>query len=326
MASQAQTGRSLTASDAAYTMERNGRSRSLISQITTVLLQPTYFFRTLPTTSQWVWIALLILMLVGLSAVRQPQPETADTQSGINLEMPPVMGEPGGVAGPGGMIQIDPRGGVPLPPEGGDTAAPSQDISETTMTAMLAAGSIVLSWLIQAVILSEVTLLNGTAPRIGRNLQIAVWASVPLGLMAAFQLVYYAAGGQGGAMGLSLLLEDWTWYQAQSDFTKAVIYSFVSRTTLFWLWSLVLLYLGARHGLRGHSIAAQIAVLAIVIVVVMLPVLTGAVDVPQPEAEKPAQTTSVQEGSIPEGFTPLETAPIESSGGFNIVPVRPGGG
>lgn len=327
MASQAQTGR-LQTSESAYTMERNGRSRSLISQITTVLLQPVYFFRTLPSTSQWVWVALLILALVGFSAVRQPQPEAIDT--GFTVEMPPVGGDPGGVIMPGGMMQIAPDGGVPLPPGGGETAAPTQDVTKTTMTALLAAGSIVLTWIVQAIILSEVSLLNGKAPQIGRNLQIAVWASVPLGLMAAFQLLYYAAGGQGGAMGLSLLLEDWTWYQAQSDLTKAVIYSLASRTTLFWLWSLVLLYLGARHGLRGHSIAAQIAVIAVVVIVVLVPVLTGAIEAPKPEAEATGQTIPIQEGMMPEGFNSIEIHPGESEssagGGFNIRPLRPGGG
>jgi hypothetical protein len=198
------------------------------------------------------------------------------------------------------------------------------------MTALVAGGSIVLMWLLQAVFLSEVSMLNGAMPRLGRNLQVAVWASAPLGLMAAIQLLYYAAGGQGGVMGLSLLLEDWTWYQAQSDFTKAVIYSLASRTTLFWLWSLLLLYLGARHALRGYVVSAFIAVAAWMIVVVLVPVLTGAIEAPQPEAEEPA-TMEIMEPPVdmmPEGVFPPESdspdVEIQQSGGaIRVAPVGP---
>lgn len=331
MATQTQTGLSVDSSDA-YVMERNGRSRSLISQITTVLLQPVYFFRTMPATSQWVWVALIILTLVSFSAVRQSQLGDASAASSAGFEMPPVTDPTMGL--PSGGMAIDPgMGGAPILPGAGGSAE-ADDISQTTMTAVIAGGSVVLMWLVQAVLLSEVSMLNGAMPRLGRNLQIAVWASVPLGLMAALQLLYYAAGGQGGAMGLSLLLEDWTWYQAQSDFTKAVIYSLMSRTTLFWLWSLLLLYIGARHALRGYAISSFIAVTAWVIVVVLVPVLSGAIEAPQPEAEEPAAVEMMPPAGdmMPEGVFPSEgeipgevsEGEVQESGGaIRIAPRGP---
>lgn len=327
MATQTQTGHSIQSSDT-YVMERNGRSRSLISQITTVLLQPVYFFRTMPASSQWVWIAFIILALVGSSAVRQSQLADQSSSGDAVSEMPPMLDPSMGI--PPGGIAMDPGfGGVPT--TGDSTGAPADDISQTTMTAVIAAGTIVLIWLVQAVVLSEVSMLNGAMPRLGRNFQIAVWASVPLGVMAALQLLYYAAGGTGGVMGLSLLLEDWTWYQAQSDFTKALIYSLASRATLFWLWSLLLLYLGARHALRGHVISAFIAVAAWVIIVVLVPVLSGAIEAPPPDM---GDSTEVEvmpgmDEMMPEGLLPPETidpgaeGAQSSSGAIRISPRGP---
>lgn len=330
MASQTQAGLSMESSDA-YVMERNGRSRSLISQITTVLLQPVYFFRTMPATSQWVWVALIILALVGFSAVRQSQLGDNAGTSGASFEIPQMMDPSMGL--PPGAIPGDPgMGGAPLP---SDTGGQSNDITQTTMTALIAGGSVVLMWLVQAVVLSEVSMLNGAMPRLGRNLQVAVWASVPLGLMAALQLLYYAAGGQGGAMGLSLLLEDWTWYQAQSDFTKAVLYSLTSRMTLFWLWSLLLLYLGARHALRGHAVSAFIAVAVWVIIVVLAPVLSGAIEAPQAEAEAPPAVemkmmppmdgTMLEDAFPPEGAVTGERSEGEVQEAGEAIPIAPPG-
>ena len=332
MASRAQTSRAIQTRDAAFVTERNGRSRSLIGQLTTVLLQPVYFFRTFPITSQWVWIALIILALVGISAVRQPQPEGSSTAEGAGM-IDPAFVDPGMGMPEGSGISVDPGiSGVPLPPNMGGASA-EEDISQPTMTAVLAGGSIVLAWLVQAIVLSEVSLLNGKAPHLGRNLQIAVWATVPLGVLAALQLLYYGAGGQGGAMGLTLLLEDWTWYQAQSDVLKAIIYSLAGKTTLFWLWSLLLLYLGARHALRGYAITAFLAVAIWVIIVVLAPVLTGAITAPEqaPEKDTVGEMTPGMEIIPSDGMTPSYVVPEsepedESSGPVRVAPTEGQGG
>src|SRR5262245_35694040 len=68
-------------------LSEQGVRRSLASQITTALLQPANFFRTLPATQytrQWVWVGLLILALVGFSAVRYEalKSEAAATDDG----------------------------------------------------------------------------------------------------------------------------------------------------------------------------------------------------------------------------------------------------
>jgi hypothetical protein len=143
------------------------------------------------------------------------------------------------------------------------------------MTALLAAGGIVLAWVIQAIVLSEVSLINGVRPSFGRNLQIAVWATVPLGLMVLIQQIYFAIGGEPGQVGLSLLLTEWNGFATLPAFSRAVLMTLATNITLFWLWSLVLLYLGGRYVLNGKRTAVALVVLAWVIISVFVPALTS---------------------------------------------------
>ena len=57
-----------------YQITQRTRPRGLWGQVWMALLQPGYFFRTLPLmedTRTWLWAAVLILALTGISAVRQ---------------------------------------------------------------------------------------------------------------------------------------------------------------------------------------------------------------------------------------------------------------
>lgn len=277
-----------------YALARS-RPRGLVGQISLVLLEPGAFFRALPfveNSRQWVWAALLILALVGISAVRQDALLNGDTgvtpiDSGI---FPGGDGGGGGIGrpvGPGVVIPSDPFGGGEAPPVPAEPTVSSTDVSATWTTALLAASSVILGWFILALLLCEVSLFNGVAPSLGRNVQIAIWTSVPFGLMAALQLLYYAAGGTVGEPGISGLLARWDGYAALPAFTKSLLLSLTSRLTLFWLWSLVLLYIAGRMALRGKAWAVLIVVVVWVIVVVVVPVLTGAVTVADDEAGLP---------------------------------------
>jgi hypothetical protein len=167
--------------------------------------------------------------------------------------------------------------GAPIDPIG---STGSSNIAGTWTTALIAASGIVLGWVIQTALLAEVSLFRGFAPRLGRNLQIAIWSSVPLGLMAALQLLYYAAGGTTGAAGVSGLLSDWEGYGQLSPFAQAVLLSLTSRLTFFWVWSLVLIYIGARQALSGRWWSSLLVVIAWMVVVVVVPVITGAIEAP----------------------------------------------
>src|SRR5688572_6985894 len=57
-----------------YRLASAARPRSLVGQFFAVLLQPRDYFLALPQVQsgvQWVWMALLILVLAGVVAVRQ---------------------------------------------------------------------------------------------------------------------------------------------------------------------------------------------------------------------------------------------------------------
>src|SRR4051794_35563561 len=139
-------------------MTYNRRPRSLWGNFTSVLLQPVSFFRSFPATRQWIWVALLILIAFGFSAIHQPT--ATDTSapptdlSAQQISPDGAIGKPGiisggggGGGGDGGFIQPTDPG---IPTDGGPLAP---DVSKTVMAALLAAGGVLLGWLIQAVVL-----------------------------------------------------------------------------------------------------------------------------------------------------------------------------
>jgi hypothetical protein len=284
-----------------YQITQRTRPRGLWGQVWMVVLQPGYFFRTLPlleATRSWLWAAVLILALTGISAVRQAALLSGDANAGA----PPVdFGAPPDTSGGdfGGGIAVSPAGGFSVAPiDGGGggggefpldggvppdipTTGSSTDITTTWTTALLAGAAMVFGWFLLTVMLSEVTLFNGRAPSLGQNFQVAIWASVPFALMAALQLVFFAAGGQAGEAGMSGLLSDWVGYSALPHFWQSIILSLASRLTLFWLWSLILIYVGARHALHGKRWASALVVVIWAIFLVIVPVVTGAVKAPE---------------------------------------------
>ncbi|MEP7291012.1 MAG: YIP1 family protein [Chloroflexota bacterium] len=278
------------------------RPRSLWGNLSLVILQPSVFYRSFPLARHWLWVAVLILTLNGFSAVNQPTPGDATTGDGTAVAQPPQFSDSGVTPGSfdGGFIPPTDAGVLP----GG--AATSPNVSKTVMTALLAAGGVVLAWFIQSIILSEVSLINGARPSFGRNWQIAVWASVPLGLMLLIQQIYYAVGGEPGKIGLSLLLEQWSGFAALPAFSRAVLTTLLTNLTLFWLWSLLLLYLGGRYVLNGKRAAVMLVIVAWVIISVFVPALTspGAAD------DVPVVSDESSMGIVPGDslvISPLET-------------------
>ncbi len=296
-----------------YPPAQPGYPRGLWGQITSLLFQPGFFFRALGASGgdrQWLWAAALILALIGLSAVRVssgavPVPTVPVTDSG------PMMGDPAlGFSDLGGPPpDIQPGGAEGA--GGGDAAA---QVTATWTTALVAASGVVLGWLILGALLSEVTLLRGYAPRLGLNLRVAVWASLPLGLMAALQLLYHAAGGAGGSAGLSGMVADLPGYSDLPPFSQALLLSLAGQLTLFGLWSLLLIYKGARHTLNGSWWSSALVVAAWALLLVVLPVMTGAVSAPAPDLAAPYALSPEgppADGGAPEGIMPADsTTPL----------------
>lgn len=282
------------------------RPRSLPSQISAALLQPVYFFRTLPTmgeTRQWLWVGMLILLLIGFSAVRQEALTETISDVGLPFDFgsdfgsdPTDGGDFGGGVPPDGGIPPDfgglpPNGGFPVDDGGGNTAS----VTDTLTTGIVAASGTVVGWIVLTILLCEVSLLRGRAPRLGQNFQIAVWSTLPLALMALLQVLYYAAGGAVGLDGVSGLVSEWDGYYNQTPFVQAVFFSLASSLTIFWLWKLMLLYFGARFALNGRRWAALLVVVLWGIVSIVAPVVTGEIDPP----ESSEQALPEFEGELP---------------------------
>ncbi len=302
-------------------LAQRSRPRGVVGQVWAGLLQPAQFYRTMPPLSDtrtWLWAAVLILALISISAVRQ---ESLRNGGGSDLGggfVPPI--DPGGGLiggdpfGGGGGIPLggDPFGGVPLP----ETPTTGGNITGTWTTALITSAGVILGWFLLTVLLSEITLFNGRAPRLGLNFQVAIWSTLPLAVMAALQLIFFAAGGQPGGAGLSGLLDRWEWYNTQSEFVRNVVFSLASNATIFWVWSLVLIYVGGRNTLRGKHWAIALVVIAWAAVVIFAPVLTGqmrAPAVPLPDELVPPGDEfdfgSGADGLFPGGIDGLEVPP-----------------
>lgn len=259
-------------------MARPPRSRGLISQVSIVLLQPRYFFRSMPLADnrQWFIIAFLILALVGWSAVRQDSLQgTTDLSVAFTTDTSLSGNTQGGGFDLGGIPSGD-LTNSPIPSLDG-----SHDITDTLITALIAASQILTGWLVLAILLSEVSFFNSTMPKLGLNIRIAVWATVPMGVMAGIQLIYFAAGGKPGAAGISGLLGLWQDYANFPVMTRRLLLSISSQITLFWVWSLFLLYIGARSSLRGKWWTSLIVVVAWVVILVVFPVFTDMISMPE---------------------------------------------
>ncbi|MCU0464652.1 MAG: YIP1 family protein [Anaerolineae bacterium] len=278
------------------TLGRPVRPRSLVQQFTTVLMRPVLFFRTLPPAGesrQWMVAALLILALMGVVAVRHQTLSAASAGGDLSGEIPfdPGLGgefdgggDFGGEFGGGGDFGGPPPGVDPNTGGGGPTASTTTD---DLTTALLVGADVVVGWTTLALILTVVPMFNGVAPKLGVGFQVAVWATVPLALMAVIQLLYYAGGGQPGAQGLAGLLPDLDFYNTMPPLLQAVTLSLAGKFTLFWVWSIALAYYGARHALDGKIYIVPVVIVIWVVAQVVLPVASGKVTVPEaaPETE-----------------------------------------
>jgi hypothetical protein len=273
-------------------------SRGVLGDVIAVCAGPAAFFRQMPAGRGWAVVALLTLVLVGAAAARPRATPAADPAAAFD----PALVQPDPFALPADPLQAvlptDLGAGLP------DAAAPAASLDRTLTTALVAVGGVLGVWGAQALLLALVPMLGGRAPRVGRGLQVAVWAGVPLALTSVLQLAYTAAGGAGGAAGLSLALRYWEAYPAFSPLVQALLHSAAAQCTLFGLWSVLLLAVGARHGLRGRSWAVVLVIALWLCAAVLAPVAVGSIgpaeNVFAPSAEG-ALTDPFTDGGLTEG-------------------------
>ena len=258
MSNMASARRQFTESPGGVFQDDQVFTPSLLAQLSSLLLQPGSFFRSLRHArwpQRWLWVALLILLVLAFGAVQQAGQNPTSTGDAPVVEMP---------MGPGvGPFE------APFSPEDGGLGAAQSKPADSWTIAVKAASTQIAHWALLALILAEISMLHGRAPRLGLNLQIAIWTSVPLALMTLVQLLYLAAGGSIGKAGLSGLLETWAGFADWNLFLRSFAHGLASNLTLFWLWSLTLIYIAGRQTLHGKR-AAVIAVLAAWIIVMSI--------------------------------------------------------
>lgn len=220
-------------------------SRGFISELLTLISQPIVFFTELgsrQSTPHTLWLAIVILLVMTLTTLQAP---SSVDQGGSDFGGSPFEELPGG-----GSAPFDP--GFPMDNGGGiDTGTSETDPTERWTLVLTTIAKQIAQWGALTVVLSLVTLLNGYIPPFAKNLEVAIWASLPLALMAGLQLAFMTGGGTISAHGLSGFLDEWDTVANLNLHLQSVIHALSEQLTLFWLWSLGLLYIGMRYTLRG---------------------------------------------------------------------------
>ncbi|MCC6805427.1 MAG: IPT/TIG domain-containing protein, partial [Anaerolineae bacterium] len=161
-------------------------SGNIITQVLRLIFQPVTFFRAMPGGNQWVLAALLVLVVTGYTATTQVQSsassasDTAAQSAGFDLSLFDESATQSDAASATQETQ--------------QTQQPQQTVTDTTdssdtssdtilMNALIAASGMLVIWVGQTALLSLVSMFRGFAPQVGKSLQIAVWASLPLALM-----------------------------------------------------------------------------------------------------------------------------------------------
>jgi len=224
----------------------NMPTRGFLAELLTLLTKPIQFFtelgnrRVSPHTRL---ISLLILVVMAVTALQMPTQDTTQTVDVPFEQLPTDSGmpfDPGFPPPDGGMV------------DGGGTA--TEDPTTKWITVLTTISKQVMIWGTLTILLSIIMLANGYMPPFGKNLEIAIWASVPLALMAGLQLAFISGGGTINANGFSGFLDEWGNFATLDLRLQSVIHAFAEQVTLFWLWGLWLLYIGMRFTLRGKRV------------------------------------------------------------------------
>lgn len=211
---------------------RRRRSGNIFAQIQMLLLRPVTFFKGLQPmgeTRQWLLVILLILGLVGYSAVRQ----AADF--------------------------------------GFDGTFTSGTLSDQLIIALTASAPMVGAWLALMFLIGAVSMLKGHAPQFGKNLQVAIWSSVPFGLMAAIQILYMLAGEFIVDAGIIPVMSELGTQEVWGETVHILLLNIYTHVTIFGVWHLILLYLGGRYTLNGTRWAVILVIVVWVLAVILLP-------------------------------------------------------
>lgn len=145
---------------------------------------------------------------------------------------------------------------------------------------LLTLAQVLAMWFGAAVVLMLVSLFQGKRPRFGHNLQLAIWASVPLGVMALLQIIYVASGGVINSRGIARVIVNMEAYPSWSPMVQQFMLSLAMHAHLFAVWHLALLYIGARQHLGGRRVIIALVLVVWVLIAVIVPITLGLVQPP----------------------------------------------
>jgi hypothetical protein len=284
------------------------KTHGIIGHLSTLVLQPRLFFYTFPQTRHWLVVAVLMIGAMSYISIQRSGLEATPIDGGA-IPIDPGLFDPsaGGFgdvpidpsAGGGfGDVPIDPSAGggfgdvpidpndpfgIPLPSDGGGGQLPGAsgggDVNNQLNTAVLGGGWVVLVWVVQACLLMFIPLTNGKTPDFGKNLQVAVWSSLPMLIPTILFVVSRNAGVTDVFPGWSFLIRSWSDFATLDPAMQMVLYSFLAKISLFSLWSLFLLWHGATATLHGKPLPSLVVMLAWIVIAVMIPVLLGMVEI-----------------------------------------------
>jgi hypothetical protein len=146
----------------------------------------------------------------------------------------------------------------------------SNPVQQQVITGLMAAFGLIIAWLVQAALLIPVAILSKRNANFALNLHIAIWASLPFAILAMVQIAYLWAGGPIGGAGLAPAISSVMSYETMTSAWGIFVLNFAEQFTLFGLWNLALLYLGARYSIQGAKGSIGIALAFLIVWVILL--------------------------------------------------------
>ena len=216
------------------------KAKGFFAQVQQVILHPVAFFEALPEQAESrTWLMAAVLILLLLAYSAVQQKATLPEDFSMSSANP---------------------------------------VQQQVITGLSSAFGLVIAWLAQAALLLPLAILSKKTPNFALNLHIAIWSSIPFALLALIQIAYVWAGGPIGGAGIAPVLSSILSYDTLTSVWGVFILNFAEQFTLFGLWNLALLYLGARHSIQGSKGNLGIVLLILLIWVILLLAVTTTID------------------------------------------------
>jgi hypothetical protein len=234
------------------------RSPNLLALLAGIWFRPGRTLRAVAAGPAWLWgipffIALALavgLAFAGVPAREALQRERSQAQMEAHLqELPPEMRE--------------------SPPEGfADVPEPSRVLT-LWVPLVIAAAGILLGWLLRAALLHLSSMALGGRQSFGAVYRASAWASFPLLLGSAVQLIYLlVGGGMIAGRGLSGLLAAASAADGVAQTATSIPAIVLSRVDFYTIWYVILL--GVAVAAAGKLSRGKAAVVVAVYVVLSL--------------------------------------------------------